>query len=190
MISRTGQRVVGRAGFTLIELLVVSVLIVLLSGATLRVSMRMHQRMLVESKARQVYMAAKYARLFAVEQQRACRLVLNRELGNFCVMGRLGAQAQETPLSNPFTRPGQLDAGVEFEKIAIIPSASARSTDESEMQTVYFLPDGTADGAVLQIGNGTTHYSICISPATGRAQVVQGTLDQAPIDIVDLDGGQ
>ena len=45
----------------------------------------------------------------------------------------------------------------------------------------------TAQMAVIQIGNGKTHYTIGISAATGRAKMVYGTTENIKATSVDLD---
>ncbi len=41
--------------------------------------------------------------------------------------------------------------------------------------------------AVVQIGNGKTHYTISISAATGRAKMYYGTTENVKVTSTDLD---
>jgi len=64
------------AGFTLIEVLLVAVVCGLLAGAAGWLSIGGYKRMLVERTAKDVFFAAKYARIFAIEKQVSCNLLL------------------------------------------------------------------------------------------------------------------
>ena len=52
---------------------------------------------------------------------------------------------------------------------------------------VVFLPNGTAQSAVVQIGNGRHHYTAYVSAATGRTTLHPGTADEVETGIIDLD---
>ncbi|MBN1126380.1 MAG: prepilin-type N-terminal cleavage/methylation domain-containing protein [Sedimentisphaerales bacterium] len=177
-----------RHGFTLIEILVVTIIGVMLMGGMLNVSVQRYRRMQVEQYAKQLFLAAKYARTYAVEHQKPCQLVLSEETNSFAVYGQASQSSGETVLSNPYTRPRTMDNDIQFEKIAITPSGSEETQTGLEQQSVVvFRPDGSADTAIIQIGNGTNHYSIAISGGTGKAKVQSGELDELPVDVIDLD---
>jgi len=40
---------------------------------------------------------------------------------------------------------------------------------------------------VIQVGDGKTHYTVSISPATGKAKMFFGTAENVRIGTVDLD---
>ncbi|MBN1817362.1 MAG: prepilin-type N-terminal cleavage/methylation domain-containing protein [Sedimentisphaerales bacterium] len=188
--TNNGSRMVRarRPGFTLIEIMVVTIIGAMLMGGLLNVSMHRYRRMQVEQYAKQFFLAAKYARIYAIERQEPCHLMLSQETNSFAVYGRVSPSGGETVLSNPFTRPRTMDNGIQFEKIAITPAGAESTPAElGQQMAIVFRPDGSADTAIIQIGNGTDHYSIAISGGTGKARVQLGELDELPVDVVDLD---
>ena len=50
-----------------------------------------------------------------------------------------------------------------------------------------FSPNGSAQTAVVQIGDGKTHYAISISAATGKAKIYFGISEDIEVRIIDLD---
>jgi len=56
-----------------------------------------------------------------------------------------------------------------------------------DLPTIIFLPDGTAQSAVVQIGDEKTHYTVSINAATGKAKLVSGTVENVKVSTVDLD---
>ena len=63
-------------GFTIIELLLVVSIIALMAGASGAMYFGTYKRMLVEKAAKEVLLAAKYARVIAVEKQTRYKMVL------------------------------------------------------------------------------------------------------------------
>ena len=178
-------------GFSLIELLAVVILISLMASATGGLAYGTYRKMLVEKAAKKVYLAAKYARLLAVERQTHCRLMLDAESRSFCLtMGgadltREGAAVRL--VSDAYSKPTQFGGEVAFEQIKIVSSLHAETDSEDELKSIVFYPDGTADTAAVQIGDGKHHYAVYVSAATGKAQVRLGAADETPVAIVDLD---
>jgi prepilin-type N-terminal cleavage/methylation domain-containing protein len=179
------------SGFSLIELLAVVVLISLIASATGGMAYGTYRRMLVEKAAKKVYLAAKYARLLAVERQMHCRLMLDAESRSFCLtLGAADLTSEEAAvklISDAYSRPTQFGGQVEFEQIKVISSLQAETDSEDESKSIVFYPDGTADTAALQIGDGKNHYAVYVLAATGKAQVRLGATDEMPVEIVDLD---
>jgi len=187
-----GSRVAG--GFTLIEILVVALIAVMLIGGALPTSVRRYQRLQAERYARQLRLAAKYARLYAVDTGQTCRLVLDAETRTFSVVvdvseaeGGPSEAGGQRVLSNPYMRPCRMEDRYQFEQIVITPAGGESAASEESYQQILFRPDGTADTAVVQIGDGVHHYSVTISGATGKAKVQRGTVDEVPAGVVDLD---
>ena len=180
-----------RDGFTVAELMVVVVIIVLLASAIGGYYVGTYKKMLVETAAKEIMLAAKYARLFAVEKQSSCRLVVDENEKSFCLMigtpDENATEASETVVSNSYTRPGMLEGDVIFEKVEVIPSTEIDAQSRENQSTVLFRRDGTADTAVIQVGDEKHHYTVYISAATGKAKVEFGPAGEAAIDIVDLD---
>ncbi|RKY09307.1 MAG: hypothetical protein DRP66_02555 [Planctomycetota bacterium] len=179
-------------GFTLIELLAVVVLIALMASATGGLAYGTYRKMLVEKAAKGVYLAAKYARLLAVERQTYCRLMLDAESRSFCLtMGGADLTSEEETavklVSDAYSRPTEFGGEVAFEQIKVVSSLQAETGSEDESKSIVFYPDGAADTAAVQIGDGKNHYTVYVSAATGKAQVRLGEADETPVAIVDLD---
>ena len=91
-------------------------------------------------------------------------------------------------VKDSFCRPVEFTNEVTFEDIQITPIGIETTTETDEdAQAIVFSPNGTAQSAVIQIGNGKTHYSVTISAATGKAKVYFGTAENVEIGTVDLD---
>jgi len=178
-------------GFTLIELLAVVALIALIASASGNLAYGTYRKMLVEKGARGVYLAAKYARLLAVERQTHCRLMLDQDNRSFFLtMGDADMaddQSSMKPVLDACCRPTQFGDGVKFEEIKIVSSLQADLQGETLSQSIVFYPDGTADTAAVQIGDGKNHYAVYVSAATGKARLRLGQAREMPLETVDLD---
>jgi prepilin-type N-terminal cleavage/methylation domain-containing protein len=175
---------------TLIEMLVVIVLISLLAGLGGSVYTGSYKRLLVEKAARGLYITARYARVAAIEHQRPYHLLLDRENKKYWLVTMEqdvnSLDATERIVSNSFCRPGTLPNGVEFEAVTI----EATQTDEldaEESTSLTFMPNGTAKTTMIQVGDGTVHYSVGISSSTGKATLVKGDAVNIQDLTIDLD---
>jgi len=54
-------------------------------------------------------------------------------------------------------------------------------------QKIVFRPDGSAESALIQLGDGQTHYTVAVMASTGRASLHFGLADGVNIAVVDLD---
>jgi prepilin-type N-terminal cleavage/methylation domain-containing protein len=190
---RTLRLGVRRRGFTLAELLVVVVIIVLLAGVGIVFSRDAYRKIQVERAALDFMLAAKYARVSAIERQSPCMIAVDKEGGRFAVLTyAVDAETGETaevPLQGIyFRKPVELGGEVSFEEVLIMTVGQGELIEQEEAKAVVFLPDGTAQRAVIQIGDGRTHYTASISAATGRTKLQAGTADKVEIQTVDLDG--
>jgi prepilin-type N-terminal cleavage/methylation domain-containing protein len=180
-----------RYGFTVVELMVVVIIIVMLASAMGGYYVGTYKRMQVEDVARQIMLAAKYARLFAVEKQSSCSLVMDEKEKSFCLIrGDFQedvSQADQAVVSNSYTRPGRLEGDIMFEKVEVTSSGQTDAGIREDQSMVIFRRDGTADTAVIQVGDGKNHYTVYISAATGKAKVESDVAGESSIDIVDLD---
>jgi len=170
---------------TLIEILVVIVLISLLAGLGGSTYTGSYKRLLVEKAAKGLYVTARYARVAAIEHQRPYHLLLDRENKRYWLVTMEqdvdSLDATEQIVSNSFCRPGTLPNGVDFEAVQI--EATLTGDLDAEQETsLTFMPNGTARTATIQVGNGTVHYSVGISSATGKATLLLGSA----LDIQDL----
>lgn len=181
---------VKKDAFTLVEILVVVVLLALLAGATVGAYFGTYKRLLVEKAASDVYLAAKYARIIAIERRQSCVLALDEENGGFALMFLQG-DAEDSDesgrfVSNQYSRPGRFADGVKYEQIAISPSVEPDDEAVNE-NIVTFKADGTADNAVIQIGDGKNVYTVYIQAATGKAKMKRGLPMEAAMGVIDLD---
>ena len=178
-------------GFTLVELLVVVAIIALIGSLGGGMYMGTHSRLLVEKAARQFLLAAKYARIMAIEQGRPYELRLNPELKRFMVtttQWNAETGAGETVIvQDYYSKPVDLEGNVEFEAVKIATLAAGARSDEEPQQGIAFRPDGSAESAVIQFGDGDTHYTVAILASTGKANLIVGTADEVRMAVVDLD---
>ena len=182
-----------REAFTIVEILVVVLLLAMLAGAAGTAYFGTYKRLLVEKAANDIYLGAKYARLVAVEKQESCLLVLNDEENGFALTfsetDEEGKTQAGSGIADQYSRPGKFADGVEYEKAAIVPSGPI-DEDSEEQKFVTFYPDGTADSALIQIGDGKNVYTVLVQAATGKAKVVRGVPDEMTMSVVDLDAAE
>lgn len=176
----------SRRAFTFVELMVVTLLIALLAGSTIRGSVQTFRKMQVERAAREVYLSSQFARIQAVESQRSAHVTLDAKTQSIVVTAGKGRQL----VRNAYSRPYQFAEGVTYERIDITPTRppDMMTDDETANTVITFRPDGSADGAVVQVGNGKTHWTVYISSATGAARAESGVAKEAsPTMVIDLD---
>jgi len=190
LTARGGLCALNTYGFTLVEVLVVIALIALVAGVGAGLYKGTYEGLLVKRAARDFYLAAKYARMLAIERQSPCRLILDNEENRYAlVMDELSRDTQEIEqqaVRNFYFKPVQLAGDVKFEEINIT-SADADENYDEQSRVIIFSPDGTSQAAVIQIGDGKTHYTASLSPATGRVRVQFGKAETIEAQVVDLD---
>lgn len=180
-----------RRAFTLVELLVVVAIIAVAGGAGIGLYAGTSRGLKLKRTARAFLLTAKYARIMAIEKQREYKIQLDSENGGFGLAtvewNEASEEFEETVVSDYYCKPVAFEGGVRFEDIKVAASA-ADEDDEDAEASIVFSPDGSAQAVVVQIGNGTTHYTISISAATGKAKIKFGALDEnAEIGTIDLD---
>ncbi len=182
----------ARSAFTIVELLVVITLMALIAGAVGGAYSRPYKNMLTKKAARELLLAAKYARMAAIEQQKVCYLVIDAANKQVRVRVEETDQTSGTTtasdVKNQYWRTVSLQGDVRFEVVMI------DKTDEEEIsfaaageEVVRFRPDGTAEAALIQVGDGNRHYVVTISAMTGRAVVTEGVAEDFGQDTIDLD---
>ncbi|MCF7955631.1 MAG: prepilin-type N-terminal cleavage/methylation domain-containing protein [Phycisphaerae bacterium] len=197
------QPAAERRGFTMVEILVVVAIVAIMATAAGALYMGTFKNMQLEKAAKEFYLAAKYARLGAVEKQTEFRLAIDQNEGRFFIayekMNPDTDELENVVVSNPYTKPVTLPAGVRIEEITIVPSIEMiepenrgdqeslkKDKDREPGTVIVFTPYGTADSAVIKIGNGKTSFTVSISPATGKVKIARGELEMQ-LDIIDLD---
>jgi len=152
---------------------------------------------LVKKAARDFELGAKYARMTAIERQQPCTLKLDLVNGAFVVTRHAEeadrmdeAESDELILRDVWFKPVRFEGEVKFEAVQVA-SAGTDTFDTQEepegQRTITFRPDGAAENAIVQIGDGKTHYTVAITAATGKTKVEFGTGENIVFSTVDLD---
>ena len=188
-VNRFSQERIRSAGFTLLEILVVVVVVVLMATAAGYFYSGTFKKMQLEKASKQLMLAAKYARLAAVERQINYKLIISEKENRFMVSytdSDAEGEEKEMVVSNPYTKPVELDEPVSIEGITISRTVQTDEDEEDLEGVVFFTPYGTADSAVVKIGNGKSSCAVSISAATGKAKIIEDPEEVQP-DVVDLD---
>jgi type II secretion system protein H len=178
-------------GFTLVEIMVVVALIALVGGLGAGLYSGGQRKWQVEKAARQLLLTARYARIAAVEQQRAYDLQFDPEKKGFLVTtverNEETQKSEKTTVRNTYCRPVEFTGQAQLEDLRIDASTRARAEDDEQAQAIRFLPNGSATSAVVQIGDGKHHYTVTVVAATGKASLHVGTADEMTTASIDLD---
>ena len=185
----------GRWGFTIAEMLVVVVIIALVASVGGGIYVGTYKRMLVEKAARDFVLAAKYARIMAIQQQRPYEIALDSNNNGFWLATTQQnietGEAQQVIVRDLYFKPVESGGDVKFEGIQITSAGWEAATETDEAGEIVFSPSGTAQSAVIQIGDGKNHYTVSISAATGRATMYFGTVEkvkeEVKIGTIDLE---
>jgi len=186
---RTEQ--VRRGGFTLTEVLLVALIIALVGGIGGGIYVGTYKRLQVDKAARDFLLTVQYARIMAIEQQ--SRYIMQLDAANkrfWLTTGQWDAETGQTAqavVRDFYCKPVEMTDEVGFEDIQITPMSMEAQEASDEEDAIAFLPNGTAQAAVVQIGDGKTHYAISIDAATGKATLYFGTDKEIKANSVDLD---
>ncbi len=185
------QHAKKRYGFTFVEVLLVVAIIALVAGVGGGLYVGTYKRMLVEKAARDLVLAAKYARIMAVEKQQPYEMWLDVANNGVLLVttqwDEQNEQMKQITVRDLYCKPVEFGAGVIFEDIQIVPADSETRTAADEEQAIVFSPKGTSQSALVQVGDGTNHYTVSISAATGRAEMFYGSAENVTIGTTDLD---
>jgi prepilin-type N-terminal cleavage/methylation domain-containing protein len=178
-------------GFTLIEILLVVIIVTMIAGLGGGYCVGSYKRLIVEKTARQLLLMATYARIMAIEQQRPYELQIDAGNRGFLLattdLDRQTGETQLVIVRDYYCRPVEFDGDVKFEDVVLATPTGEPLTDSAEEQKVVFLPNGSAESAVLQIGDGKTHYTVAVVAATGKATLSSGTAQEIDTVSIDLD---
>ncbi len=182
-------------GFTLTELLLVISVIVLVSSVGGGVYVGTYKRLVVEKTARQFLQMARYAHIMAIERQRPYELQLAAGNKGFLLtttrVNTATGQNEKIIVKDLYCRPVQFEGDVTFEDLRIATQTggqtAGRTGEEGQPQRILFLPNGAAESAIVQIGDGKSHYTVAVVAATGKARLYEGIADNIRMASVDLD---
>ena len=178
-------------GFTLIEILLVVVIITMIAGLGGGYCVGSYKRLLVEKTARQLLLMATYARIMAIEQQRPYELQVDAENRGFLLatteMNQQTGETERVIVRDYYCKPVEFEGDVKFEDLVLTTATGEPLTVADEEQKVVFLPNGSAETAVLQIGDGKSHYTVAVVAATGKATLYSGTVKDIEMASLDLD---
>jgi len=183
----------GGFGFTIAEMLLVVLLIALMAGAVGGYYTGTYKKALVEKSAKDFFLGAKYARILAIERQSSCRMELDAVKNAFALVvdeyDEAGTSVEPVAVRDIYSKPVKFAGNVKFENIQIKADELEQGFEENENK-IEFFPEGTARAAVIQIGDGSNHFTITISAGTGKAKIYPGTAENVKSDTIDLDGEQ
>ena len=178
-------------GFTLPEVLLVVLIIGLITGAGTGLYVGTYRSMQVKQAAMDFLLAAKYARLMAMERQTQYTMELDLANQAFSLTtlrwDDAGEQVAKETVRDLYCKPVQFEGDVKFEAVEVMPGVWQTESASEALRSILFSPNGTAQAAVVQIGNEKTHYTISITAATGRAKMSFGTAENVKVTTTDLD---
>lgn len=165
-----------RGGFTMIELVAVAALIALLTAAVLTGLAQWSAKAALARVAQQTYLAAKSARLKALQSGKTVALRLDATGQRLTV-----AFADSSTVSTTATMP-QRAIRLDEPLVATLMAEPASGASDQ----IRFFPNGRSDGGLITLADGRRVWQIIISAATGRAQLLEGA-QTAAVDWMDLD---
>lgn len=173
------------------EILLVVSIITMIAGLSGGYYLGTYRRLMVEKAARQFLVMARYARIMAIEQQRPYELQIDPgNRGFFLATTRENPQTGEPEwiiVRDYFCKPVQFEGDVRFEDVQIDLYTGLPAGDSDIEHRIVFLPSGSAQSAVFQIGDGRNRYSIAVVAATGKASLFPGEARDIRTASIDLD---
>ena len=186
---KTQTSATGSKGFTLIEIIVVVVIISVLATMIVPGMYAGRSSAKLLGSARELLVAAQYARDFATTRRSKCRLMIDVDKQQYSLAFQKDPQHNPSEFVQLVTGLGKVQGlakGVRFGRVRIEPRQGYEKPPEN-INYITFEPNGQADTAVLEITNDKQTYSVFIVPYTGYAKLIEGTIDAMPNDRLDLD---
>ena len=180
-------------GFSIAEMLMVVLIIGLIASSGTGLYVGTFKKLRVKRAAYDFFLTAQYARIMAIERASHYKMQLDTSGNGFMLTtvqwDEDGGVAGEQIVRDTYCKPVQFEGDVVFEDVVVIPSGleTEAEAESEDLQTLVFSPNGTSQTAVIQIGNGETHYTISISAATGRAKLYYGTTEKVKATSTDLE---
>jgi len=188
---RNAKDIIRRRGFTIAEVLLVVLVIGLITSAGTGMYMGTFKSMKVRKAVQDFMLTAQYARIMALEKQTPYRLELDLANQGFWLTTLQWDEDSEQMglqiVRDVYCKPVQFDGDVTFEAVEIVPGEWETESENEQQQTIIFSPNGTAQSAVVQIGNGKTRYAISLSAATGKVKAYFGSSENVVATTTDLD---
>jgi type II secretion system protein H len=182
-----------KGGFTLIELLVVIVIMTILTGISAGIFTGANQKLEVQKAANSILVMAQYARMSAIEQQRAYKLYVDNVNQEFYLVTTLfdeqSQTSEEIVVRDSICSPVTLEHHITVEDVRVLSNDYDTARTSNNLYIIAFSPDGTSQSSVVQIGDGETHYTLSVNEVTGKSKLYTGTIDNVKLDTVDLDAG-
>jgi prepilin-type N-terminal cleavage/methylation domain-containing protein len=184
---------IKRKGFTLIEILLVTVLIALASTIIGIRFFRNLDRTALRSAGQKLLHMSRYAQLLAGQHQQPTELHINLDKGAYWLT-RLPSSSSDPEIvskktdepqivDNVFSQPGQLPDKVRFSRAQ---AADMQPVTGGEI-TIKFYTDGTAQAGLIQLSSRSKTFTVLIHPRTARAELKAGSIEEMPLDVLDLD---
>ena len=149
-----------------------------------------YENTIVKKTARDIWLAARYGRIVAVERQVKCSMLLNEQNRSFCLVTENKnnpAKEKDVVIRDNYSKPRQLGRHVEFEIVRKDFWQDSSPDQGRHSNVISFYPSGCADGAVIQVGNSRNHYTIRINPVNGKASIMAMSAEKVPPLYIDLD---
>ena len=189
----TNKTKIKNHGFSLVELLVVISLLSLVAALGGSRLVGAFERLKLDKTANDLLLAAQYARVTAIEKQKQYKLYLDSRNNEFYlvtpIFDEINGFMGEEIVQDTYCKPVILENDIVFEEIEVAPIGIETNNLTNDISIIVFSPDGTAQTAIVQIGNGKMHYTLSVVAATGKVKLSPGTVDNVRITTVDLDAG-
>ena len=167
-----------RPAFTLIEIMVVVVVVAILSAMAIPSMVGSQRRAELRTQSDRLVETLRYARRMAVLQGRTLRVVLVVEDPEQARRSSYHLEVATTDLDEPqafqkatggSVKPAVLPDTVRLEGVEVTLDQYAASPEGfGQRSAIHFRPDGSADAALLSLGNGQQSQRIVVDATSGR----------------------